>query len=60
MNLTQSTVKQIINITRAAWGLIQFSVFRTSDQRAAKAVRDLVEYYDCQVFLFKDELVDEL
>ena len=35
--------------------LIQFSVFMTRDQRAAKAVRDLIRHYDGQVTVFRGE-----
>ena len=38
--------------------LVQFSVFMTRDQRAAKSVRDLVRHYDGQVMMFVGELVD--
>jgi hypothetical protein len=38
--------------------LVQYSVFMTRDQRAAKATRDLVKHYDGQVMMFKGELVD--
>jgi hypothetical protein len=36
--------------------LVQYSVFMTRDQRAAKAMRDLVKHYDGQVMMFKGEL----
>ena len=35
--------------------LIQFSVFMTHDQRAAKSVRDLIRHYDGQVTVFRGE-----
>ena len=38
--------------------LVQFSVYMTRDQRAAKSVRDLVRHYDGQVMMFQGELVD--
>ena len=38
--------------------LVQYSVYMTRDQRAAKATRDLVKHYDGQVMMFKGELVD--
>ena len=38
--------------------LIQFSVYKTSDQRAAKTLRDLVEHYGGEVLLFKGELIE--
>jgi hypothetical protein len=38
--------------------LIQFSVFMTNDQRAAKAVRDLIRHYDGQVTVFRGELTE--
>ena len=38
--------------------LVQFSVYMTKDQRAAKSVRDLVRHYDGQVMMFQGELVD--
>ena len=38
--------------------LVQYSVFMTRDQRAAKAMRDLVKHYDGMVMIFKGELVD--
>ena len=38
--------------------LVQYSVFMTRDQRAAKAMRDLVKHYEGQVMMFKGELVD--
>jgi len=36
--------------------LIQYSVFMTGDRRAAKAVKDLVQHYGGQVFLFRGEM----
>ncbi len=38
--------------------LVQYSVYMTRDQRAAKATRDLVKHYDGQVMMFKGELAD--
>jgi hypothetical protein len=38
--------------------LVQYSVYMTRDQRAAKAIRDLVKHYDGQVMMFKGELAD--
>ncbi|TFH17603.1 hypothetical protein E4H04_04715 [Candidatus Bathyarchaeota archaeon] len=38
--------------------LIQFSVYMTGDQRAAKAVRDLIRHYDGQVTVFWGELTE--
>ena len=38
--------------------LVQFSVYMTRDQRAAKATRDLVKLYDGQVMMFRGELTD--
>ena len=38
--------------------LVQYSVYMTRDQRAAKAMRDLVKHYDGQVMMFKGELAD--
>ena len=38
--------------------LIQFSIFMTRDQRAAKAVRDLIRHYDGQVTVFRGELTE--
>ena len=38
--------------------LVQYSVFMTRDQRAAKAMRDLVKHYDGQVMMFRGELAD--
>ena len=38
--------------------LVQYSVYMTRDQRAAKAMRDLVKHYDGQVMTFKGEQVD--
>jgi len=38
--------------------LIQFSVFKTRDRRAAKAVRDLIRHYDGQVTVFRGELTE--
>jgi len=38
--------------------LVQYSVFMTRDQRAAKSIRDLVKHYDGMVMLFKGELSD--
>ena len=38
--------------------LVQYSVYMTRDQRAAKATRDLVKHYHGQVMLFKGEQVD--
>ena len=36
--------------------LIQYSVYMTRDRRAAKAIRDLVQYYKGEATLFKGEL----
>jgi len=38
--------------------LIQYSVYMTRDQRAAKAIRDLVKHYKGQVFTFKGEITE--
>ncbi len=38
--------------------LVQYSVFMTRDQRAAKTTRDLVKHYDGQVMMFRGEPVD--
>ncbi len=38
--------------------LVQYSVYMTRDQRAAKATRDLVKHYEGQVMMFKGELAD--
>ncbi len=38
--------------------LVQYSVFMTRDQRAAKAMRDLVKHYEGQVMMFKGEQAD--
>lgn len=38
--------------------LIQYSVYMTSDQRASKAIRDLVRHYKGEATLFKGQLVD--
>ena len=38
--------------------LVQYSVYMTRDQRAAKAIRDLVKHYDGQVMMFKGALAD--
>ena len=38
--------------------LVQYSVYMTHDQRAAKSIRDLVKHYEGQVMMFKGELVD--
>jgi len=38
--------------------LVQYSVFLTRDQRAAKAMRDLVKHYEGQVMMFKGEQTD--
>ena len=57
------TTKFYDNITRIknlAEGsqLLQYSVFMTRDQRAAKAVKDLVQHYEGQVSLFKGEIIE--
>ena len=38
--------------------LVQYSVYMTHDQRAAKATRDLVKHYDGQVMMFRGELIE--
>ena len=38
--------------------LVQYSVYMTRDQRAAKSTRDLVKHYDGQVMVFKGELTN--
>ena len=38
--------------------LIQYSVYMTKDQRAAKAIRDLVQHYHGEATLFKGELAE--
>jgi hypothetical protein len=38
--------------------LIQYSVYMTRDQRAAKAIRDLVQHYQGEATLFKGHLID--
>ena len=38
--------------------MLQYSYFMTKDQRAAKAIRDLVKHYDGQVMMFRGELLD--
>ena len=38
--------------------LVQYSVYMTHDQRAAKAMRDLVKHYGGIVMLFRGELID--
>lgn len=38
--------------------LIQYSVYMTKDQRAAKSIQDLVRHYDGQVYLFTGRLVE--
>jgi len=38
--------------------LIQYSVYMTQDQRAAKTMRDLVGHYDGQVTMFRGTLVE--
>ena len=38
--------------------LIQYSVYMTRDQRAAKAIRDLVHHYEGQVFTFRGEITE--
>jgi hypothetical protein len=38
--------------------LVQFSVNKTNDIRAAKTLRDLVEHYDGKALLFKGEMID--
>ena len=39
--------------------LIQYSVYMTRDQRAAKTIQDLVKHYDGSVMLFRGELIPE-
>ena len=39
--------------------LIQYSVYMTKDQRAAKAIHDIVKHYDGEVMMFKGELIQE-
>ena len=39
--------------------LIQYSVYMTRDQRAAKSIQDLVKHYDGSVMLFRGELIPE-
>jgi len=60
---TKPTTKFYDNINRiqtlAEDGqLIQYSVYMTRDQRAAKAIRDLVHHYEGQVFTFKGEITE--
>ena len=60
---TKPTTKFYDNINRiqtlAENGqLIQYSVYMTRDQRAAKAIRDLVHHYKGQVFTFKGEITE--
>ena len=38
--------------------LIQYSVYMTKDQRAAKAIKDLVQHYQREATLFKGQLAD--
>jgi len=38
--------------------LVQYSVYMTRDQRAAKATRDLVKHYAGEVLLFRGEQVE--
>ena len=38
--------------------LIQYSVYMTRDQRAAKTIRDLVRHYDGQVFIYQGQEID--
>ena len=38
--------------------LIQYSAYMTHDQRAAKAIQDLVHHYQGKTTLFKGQLVD--
>ena len=44
--------------TLAQGSLIQYSVYMTRDQRAAKTIRDLVRHYDGQVTLFRGTMVE--
>jgi hypothetical protein len=47
-------IKRIKNLAEDG-ELVQFSVYMTGDQRAAKAVRDLIRHYDGQVTVFRGE-----
>ena len=38
--------------------LIQYSVYMTKDQRAAKAIRDLVQHYKGEATVFKGKLAN--
>jgi hypothetical protein len=50
-------ISRIMNLTEDSQ-LVQYSVFMTRDQRAAKAVKDLVQHYNGQVSMFKGEMVE--
>ena len=50
-------INRIITIAEGSQ-LVQYSVFLTRDQRAAKAAKDLVQHYDVQVSMFKGEIVE--
>jgi len=49
-----NNISRIMNLAEGQ--LIQYSVFMTGDRRAAKAVKDLVQHYGGQVFLFRGEM----
>jgi len=49
-----NNISRIMNLAEGQ--LIQYSVFMTGDRRAAKAVKDLVQRYGGQVFLFRGEM----
>ena len=59
---TKPPTKLYDNINRvqgyAEGSLIQYSVYRTRDKRAAYTIRDLVRHYDGQVTVFKGEQVE--
>jgi len=60
---TKPTTKFYDNINRIQTltedgQLIQYSVYKTRDQRAAKAIRDLVKHYEGQAFIFKGEITE--
>jgi hypothetical protein len=44
--------------TQTEGKLIQYSAYMTNDQRAAKAIRDLVHHYQGEATLFKGHLID--
>jgi hypothetical protein len=44
--------------TQTEGKLIQYSAYMTRDQRAAKAIRDLVHHYHGETTLFKGQLVN--